>query len=149
MNWTVLVYDNRDDLVPPEDHLIVGAGSNGEVQAGRITSDGNLDLLELTQQQKDDIAAIWRDGIEDVIPLNVPDFHSKVLYGPKADIPVAGQPGGEERFYIATDEGPGTGTLATSGKTATQQTALPTPGKISQRRAPRSPWQMTPTRRWT
>ena len=59
--------------------------------------------ISLTQQQKNQILSRFRN-----LNLNISDqfpaFHQKTFQGPKADMPVAGQPGGEERFYIAIDE---------------------------------------------
>ena len=60
----------------------------------------SITLTETGQQDIFDRVNEFRADLEGTVP----EWAVSFLQGPKADMPVAGQPGGEERFYIATDE---------------------------------------------
>ena len=94
---------------PDHDRLVtVGiaqdeSGSSFHVEALE-ENDSNLvvsiTLTETGQQGIFDRVNEFRADLEGTVP----EWAVSFLQGPKADMPIAGQPGGEERFYIATDE---------------------------------------------
>lgn len=72
-----------------------------------IKTDATTNLISdvsLTQNQKDDIRTA-ADQAHDDAEATALGLIRKVTFGLKADLPAAGQPSGEERFYIATDTG--------------------------------------------
>ena len=100
MLWTVhFAREGYDGL-----QTFVCVAKDGFVSAVREQADGSHVGMTLTDQQKTEIFNDWQNSIEGSLLTIVSDFYSKVLQGKKADMPVAGQPGGEERFYIATDD---------------------------------------------
>ena len=80
------------------------AASDSEVEAFRVNAQGEHRDISLSDEQKTGLIAAWGTAV-DSVRSKAPSLWDTVLQGPKADLPVAGQPGGEERFYIATDEG--------------------------------------------
>ena len=74
-----------------------------DVRCRRTSVDETLSDVDLTEAQKDSIRASWTSAFEKTRS-TATWLWDAALLGPKADMPVAGQPGGEERFYIATDE---------------------------------------------
>ena len=81
--------------------------SNGFVSAIQIdgtTSD--VSDITLTQQNQTDLFARWDtvmgEGVGSLAE-KVGDFHAKGIQGPRASLPTPGQPGGDERFFVATD----------------------------------------------
>ena len=78
--------------------------SNDDAATFKVNSDGEHSNVQLTDQQKTGLLKTWNDGLDEVRPKALSLWESS-LQGPKTDLPLAGQPGGEERFYIATDAG--------------------------------------------
>ena len=103
MNWTVIAAHKEDG----RRHVVTVVHNNGDVLAYRTGADGDdpyFQELPLSQQHKTDIFNIWKPTIIRALSAGHPEFHPKVLGGVLGDMPSPGQPGGEERFYISTDE---------------------------------------------
>ena len=78
--------------------------SENDAAAIAINADGEHRNVSITDENKAALVSAWKAGV-DGIRTKAPALWDTVHQGQKADMPVAGQPGGEERFYIATDAG--------------------------------------------
>ena len=103
MSWNVFAFYAEDS----GRHVVITLGGTNQVACYRIGSDETDEYsqeLALTDSDKQSVAEVWSPLVSTILQQKHSEFFAKVLQGPKADLPIAGQPGGEERFYIATDE---------------------------------------------
>ncbi len=97
MPWEVAYIDKETDTP-----LAVHVHSNGSLGVRNVDTDA---YYSLTATQMSNIYNTVRVLMESTLPGRIAGLGGLVLSGGKSDMPVAGQPGGEERFYIAADEG--------------------------------------------
>ena len=97
MTWEV-AYIDRETATP----LAVHIHSNGSLEVRNADTDV---YYSLTTTQMTNIYNTIKALVVSTLPSRIAGLGGIVLQGPKSDLPVAGQPGGDERFYIATDEG--------------------------------------------
>ena len=95
MAWEV-AYIDKEGTTP----VVVYASSTGNVRARNAETNAEYDL---TADQLANVEGIIKGLVENTLAGDVEGLRSIVGAGPKTDLPLAGQPGGEERFYIATD----------------------------------------------